>query len=180
MTTGKSDNLRFKDAGQTVFDAMVSRYYDLVLEYNTENGLIEFLRISDSFMGRGFTPEKIKSFDELNKHFIEEMLVLEERETYIEQVTLPCILEENQSKECYVRTVHINTADGIKAESLRITPIQDTENFLVCLTDISMVLDRDWMTDEYSRSGFISRTTQLLKDPKYQKDYQKKIQKDSK
>lgn len=171
MTASNSDNRRFKEASPFIFDTLVSKYYDLVIEYNTENGLVEFLRISDAFLERGITPEKINSFDELNQHFVKEMIVPEEREVYMEQITLPYIVEETKIKECYVRTVHINTSDGIKAESLRITPIQDTNCFLICLTDISMILDRDWMTDEYSRSGFISKLNQLLKEPEYQKGY---------
>lgn len=171
MTTSNSDSRNFKEASPGIFNTMVSQYYDLVLEYNMENGLIEFLRISDAFLKRGITPEKIHSFDELNQHFSKEMVVPEEREVYMEQITLSYILDETQSKGSYVRTVHINTSDGIKAESLRITPIPDTNCLLVCLTDISMILDRDWMTDEYSRSGFTSKVEQLLKEPEYQEGY---------
>ena len=171
MTTTNSNKRRFKEASPIVFDAMVSKYYDLVLEYNTINGHIEFLRISDSFIEKGIDSDKMHSIDDLNTHFSQKMLVTEEREVYMEQITLPYILEEIRSKESYVRTVHINTADGIKAKNLRITPITDSNCLLLCLTDISMILDRDWMTDEYSRSGFISRMEQLLKEHDYQKGY---------
>lgn len=171
MTTDNADIRRFKQANQTVFDAMVSQYYDLVLEYNTENGRIEFIRISNDFLSRGIVPEQITYFDELNHHFANEMVVEEERGAYTEQTTFPCILEEIESKGNYVRTVHINTMNGIKAKSLRIAPLRDTNCFLLCLTDISMILDRDWMTDEYSRSGFISKAEELLTDPEYQNDY---------
>lgn len=37
--------------------------------------------------------------------------------------------------------------------------------------DITMILDHDWMTDEYSRSGFLSRAEILLKDPAYHNGY---------
>lgn len=171
MITNNSKNSRFKETKQAHFDALVSRYYDWILEYNKESGLIEFLHISDAFLDKGILPEKIHTFQELNQFFADEMVVQEEHDAYLEQLALPCILKEIENLDCYVRTVHINTSDGIRAESLRITPMQDSSSFLVSLTDITMVLDRDWMTDEYSRSGFISKLEQLLKEPQYQKGY---------
>lgn len=168
----KQDNRRFKEASSSVFDALVSEYYDWVLEYNVENGQVEFLHVSDVFLERGVIPENIVFFDELIKQFVEDMIVSDEKETCLEQISCTWILEEIKRKGCYVRTVHINTEDGIKAEGLRITPLKgDDKRFLVCLIDISMILDRDWMTDEYSRSGFIARVEQLLKVPEYQEGY---------
>ena len=88
---------------------MISNYYDVVFEYNTDNGHIEFLRISDTFLERGITSEKIHSLDEFNQYFAKEMIVSEERSAYLEQVALPYILEETKIKESYVRTVHIKS-----------------------------------------------------------------------
>ena len=34
-----------------------------------------------------------------------------------------------------------------------------------------MFLDHDWMTDEYSRSGFIAEAEKMMKDPKYAQGY---------
>lgn len=168
----QQDYCHFKEVNATVFDTLVSKYYDWVLEYNVENGQVEFLHVSNVFLERGVIPEKIHFFDELIQLFVDKMVVFDEKETCLEQITRSCILEETKSKGCYVRTIHINAEDGIKAESLRITPMKgDDEGFLVCLTDISMILDRDWMTDEYSRSGFIARVEQLLKESEDQEGY---------
>lgn len=167
-----SDNRRFKEECIPVFDTKVSEYYDWVLEYDTDNGQIEFFHISDEFLERGIIPINIDSFDELIQLFVNGMVVFEERETCIEQMVLPCILDEIERMGGYVRTVHIDTEGGINAKSLRVTQIKgNSKRLLVCLTDISMILDRDWMTDEYSRSGFITRVEQLLREPKYQNGY---------
>lgn len=172
MMINDTDTRRFKSPSTADFDTMVSQYYDLILEYNTKDESLEFLHISNDFMERGFIPEQIKYFDELNQLFVKEMVVTEEQATYLEQVSLQNILCETKSKDCFIRTVHTNTSDGIKAKSLRITPIKGVENkILICLVDISLILDRDWMTDEYSRSGFINKVEQLLKDPEYQTGY---------
>ena len=172
MTTDNSNSEHINITNSSIFNTMVSQYYDWVLELNTDNGSINFLHVSNAFLERGIIPDKIKSFDELSQHFAEEMVVPEEYCAFQEQVNLPYILRETSSKGNYVRTIHITTSDGIRAESLRITPIKDNASYyLACLTDISMILDRDWMTDEYSRSGFISKVEQLLKDPQYQNGY---------
>ena len=172
MMTNSLDARRFKSPSTADFDTMVSQFYDWIIEYNTENETIEFLHISSEFTERGFIPEQLTSFDELNRLFVRNMVVSDEQETCLEQITLPNILCEIQSKDCFIRTVHTNSSDGIRTKSLRITPIKEFENkCLICLIDISMILDRDWMTDEYSRSGFIKKAEQLLKEPEYQTGY---------
>ncbi|MBO5487564.1 MAG: EAL domain-containing protein [Eubacterium sp.] len=148
-----------------IFNTTVSEYYDWVLEFDAENGHIKFFHISNFFLESGIIPANIDSFDELNKIFVEKLVVKDEKEVYLEQIQIPVILDELKNKGSYVRTVHIDTIAGIRAESLRIKQITpDESKFLVCLTDITMILDHDWMTDEYSRSGFLSRAGQLLRE----------------
>ncbi len=167
-----SDNRRFRQTCPAIFDTSVSDYYDWVLEFDAENGHVEFYQISNSLLESGIIPVNIDSFDNLNRLFAKKLVVDEEKEPYLDQVQIHVILDEIKNKGSYVRTVHIDTANGIKAESLRVNPIaNDTKRYLVCLTDISMILDHDWMTDEYSRSGFLARAEQLLKEPEYQEGY---------
>lgn len=166
------DNPRFEQECPTIFDSIVADYYDWVLEFDAETGRIEFFHISNFFLENGIVPINMDSFDELNHLFSQKLVVDEEKEAFLEQIQLSFILDEIKNKGSYVRTIHIDTPDGIKAESLRIKQIADNSNrFLACLTDITMILDRDWMTDEYSRSGFLTRTEQLLKEPEYQEGY---------
>lgn len=167
-----SDNRRFRKTCTSIFDTIVSEYYDWVLEFDAENGNIEFFQISNSFLESGIIPINIDSFDELNQIFATKLVVDEEKDAYREQVQIHVILDELKNKGSYVRTVHIDTVDGIKAESLRIKQIvNDEKRYLVCLTDISMILDHDWMTDEYSRSGFLARAEKMLKEPEYHEGY---------
>lgn len=159
------DNIR-------MFDAAVSEYYDWVLKLNAENGAVEFFRISSQMLDYGIIPVNLDSFAELTALFAKNLVVEEEKIPFLEQSDLSVITDEVQQKGSYVRTIHIDTEEGIKAENLRIVPIAgDESNLLVCLTDISLVLDHDWMTDEYSRSGFIARAQTLLKDPQYASGY---------
>lgn len=166
------DTPLFKQKCPTIFDSIVADYYDWVLEFNAETGRIEFFHISNFFLENGIIPINMDSFNELNHLFSQKLVVDEEKEPYLDQIQLSFILDEIKNKGSYVRTIHIDTPDGIKAESLRIKQIPDNSNrFLACLTDITMILDRDWMTDEYSRSGFLAKTEQLLKEPEYQEGY---------
>ncbi len=163
------DNPRFKQKCPAIFDNIAADYYDWIFEFNAENGQIEFFHISNFFLESGIIPINIDSFDELNHLFSQKLVVDEEKEPYLDQIQLSVILDELKNKGSYVRTIHINTIDGINAKSLRIKQIvPDEKRFLVSLTDISMILDHDWMTDEYSRSGFLTRVEQLLKKPEYQ------------
>jgi len=167
-----SDNLRFQQTCFTLFDSSVADYYDWLFEFDAETGRIEFFYISNFFLENGIIPVNIDSFDELNNIFAKRFVVEEEKQAYWEQIQIPVILDDLKTKGSYVRTVHIDTENGIKAESLRINPIINSKNrFLVCLTDITLVLDHDWMTDEYSRSGFIARAEKMLKEPEYREGY---------
>ena len=78
MMTNELNNHSFKSPSNADFDTLVSQYYDWILEYNAENDEIEFLHISNEFIERGFIPEQIKFFDELNQLFVKSMVVTEE------------------------------------------------------------------------------------------------------
>ena len=161
----QSEDISMEKRINQIFNTTVSEYYDWVLEFDAENGHIEFFHISNFFLESGIIPTNIDSFDKLNKIFVEKLVVKDEKEVFLEQIQIPVILDELKTKGSYVRTVHIDTISGIRAESLRIKQITpDESKFLVCLTDITMILDHDWMTDEYSRSGFLSRAGQLLRE----------------
>ena len=163
-----SDNLRFKQICPDIFATIASEYYDWFFEFNSETDRIEFFHVSNFFIKNGITPVNIDTFSELSQLFAQKFVINEEKETYLTQIQLPVILDEIKVKDSYIRTIHIDTESGIKAESLRIKPISlDDHRFLVCLTDITMILNRDWMTDEYSHFGFLSKADQLLKEPEY-------------
>lgn len=167
-----ADNPVFKKSCPEIFSTNISDYYEWVLEFNKTDGKVTFFHISNFLLENGIIPANIDTFQELNNLFTQKLIVAEEKEPYLYQSDLSFILEEIKDKGSYVRTIHLDTADGIKAASLRIKQIAgNPHRFLACLTDITMILDRDWMTDEYSRSGFLAKTAQLLKKPEYSEGY---------
>lgn len=174
-----SDNERIRRACSNpinesvrIFHTVVSDRYDCIMEVDSESGRVTFLHISDFWLGKGIIPVHIDTMEELNQLLAERLVVQDEREPFLEQSTAEVILDEIAHKGGYVRTVHLDAGDEIKADNLRVSMIAgDKRRLLVSYTDISMILDHDWMTDEYSRSGFIARAEKLLKEPEYQKGY---------
>lgn len=167
-----ADTPAFDQVCPDIFDTHVSDYYDWVLEFDKRDGKTIFYHVSDFLLENSIIPQNINTFEELMQLFSQQLIVAEEKEAYLSQTRLPFILDEVRDKGNFVRTIHLNTASGIKAASLRIKQISgSTTRFLACLTDITMILDRDWMTDEYSRSGFLAKTEQLLKQSEYNEGY---------
>ncbi len=155
-----------------IFDSFTAETYDWVFELDSESGKIEFFHISQFMLENGIVPVNIDSLQTLNELFSENLVVEEEKEPVREQIRTDVILDELRNKGSFVRTVHIDIGDGVQAGSLRVSRIADSEKrLLVCLSDISMILDHDWMTDEYSRAGFIARADSMLKESRYADGY---------
>ena len=166
------DNLNFKEISPYIFETNVADYYNCVFSINKENKKTTFYHVSNFMLENGIIPINIDTLDEFVIAFADKLIISEEKEPCLYQIQLDFILNEIKEKGSFVRTIHLDTADGIKAASLRIKQMNNHEgHLLACLTDITLILDRDWMTDDYSRSGFLSKAEQLLKKPKYSKGY---------
>lgn len=167
-----SENKRTKEDCLRIFDSVVSGYYDCVLELNTENGEVDFLYASELLPSYDIIPVEIKTFDELNRLLSEKLIVQEEKSPFLEQIEIGVVLDEMKTRGGYVRTIHIDTEDGVRAENLRVLPIAGRDkHFIVTITDISQVLDHDWMTDEYSRSGFLKKAERMLREDEFKEGY---------
>ncbi len=175
-----SDNARIRYAclerineNARIFDTVLSEKYDCVMEVDPESGRVEFFHISSFWLENGIIPVHIDTFDELNKLIAERLVVDTEKAAFLEQTTTDVILDEIENKGSYVRTVHLDdVGNEIKADNLRVSMIAGNKRrLLITFADISMILDHDWMTDEYSRSGFIARAEMLLKESEYREGY---------
>lgn len=174
-----SDNARLRhecselvNDGAKYFHSIVLDRYDCIVEADSESGRITFLHIGDFLLERGIIPVHIDTVEELNRLLAEKLVVPEEQQPFLEQSMPGVMLDEIVNKRGYARTVHLDTGDEIKAYDVRARLIAgDQRRLMVSYTDISMVLDHDWMTDEYSRLGFIAQAEKMLKEPEYQKGY---------
>lgn len=174
-----SDNARLRrecsasvNDGARYFHSIVSDRYDCIVEVDSESGSATCLHIGGFLLERGIIPVNIDTLEELNRLLTEKLVVPEEQQPFLEQSALEVILDEIANKREYARTVHLDTGNEIKAYDLRARLIAgDKRRLMVSYTDISMVLDRDWMTDEYSELGFITQAEKMLKEPEYRKGY---------
>ena len=155
-----------------LFDSLITNYYDWILEVNTQTDEILFYHMSSRFLDKGLIPVQIDSFEALIAQFSATFVVTDEKQPVVEQISTKKIISELSAKGSYVRTIHINVWDGIQAVNLRVVPVAENQaRLLVCLVDISMALDHDWMTDEYSRTGFLNKAELLLKQGKIGEGY---------
>lgn len=174
-----SDNRRLRflstnliDENARILMSAIVEKYDCLMEVDVLNGTVDFYHVSKFWLDNGIIPIHIDTFTELVSLVTEKIIVPEERSSVLEQVATNVILDEIDNKGSYTRTVHCDDASRIKADQLRATFVAgNRDRLLVIFADISQILDHDWMTDEYSRSGFITRAEQLLKNPEYHKGY---------
>ena len=144
-------------------EVLMEGAYDFVFILDLERESFEFLRVSRFFLKKGLTPVNIDSLDDLNHLIAEKLIVEEESQAFLDQIELPVVLDEVEKTGSYVRTIHLHTDDGIRAENYRIKPLGLNSRVLMgCLTDIQLILDHDWMTDVYSRTGFIERAEEII------------------
>ena len=133
-----------------VFETVVSDYYDCVFEIDAESGRIKFYQIGELLKAKGVSEEEFCQYADICDLFENKFIVEEERSNFRSELKLDVIQKEIARNGNYVRTVHCDNVDGINSKSIRINRIADDANrLLFCLTDISMILDHDWMTDEY-------------------------------
>jgi len=145
----------FYDDYVRLTESFVDGAYDLVFEFNPYDGHIQFYYSSELFISRGIVPVKLNSYKEVCQLFSENMIVDEEKVPALEQLAIPVVNGDLFEKGEYVRTAHIATEGGVSAESIRIRPIDNnSQRLLFTVANISFALDHDWMTDEYSRTGF--------------------------
>lgn len=168
----RSDCAKLVKQEVTILDSIMEEYYEWVLEIDAESGRVDFFHAGNLLLENDILPVHIDSFDCLNQMFSQKLVVEEEKQPYLEQVQINVILDEIQNNGSYARTVHVDNGDGIRAESLRVNRIAgNNKRLLARLTDISMVLDHDWMTDKYSRDGFLSRAEKLMRESEYREGY---------
>jgi EAL domain-containing protein (putative c-di-GMP-specific phosphodiesterase class I)/GGDEF domain-containing protein/peptidase E len=147
---------------QTVIKTLLADGYDMVVGVHKENGTCEVYYLSDRIR-KFFESSRLKFNDVLMK--LAEGVVEEERESVLEQVTIPTILQELKEKGDYVRTIHVDTINGRRAKNLRVREVPGYPDwFMIFFIDITTFLDHDWMTDEYARIGFLERARVFISE----------------
>jgi hypothetical protein len=78
---------------------------------------------------------------------------------------LSFIRDELAERGNFVRTVHIDTPLGRRAKNIRVKEVPGYPDWLMFLfIDITTSIDHDWMTDEYTRTGFMDRARLFISE----------------
>ncbi|WP_026657928.1 EAL domain-containing protein [Butyrivibrio sp. AC2005] len=147
---------------QPVIKSLISDGYDMVfaVEKHDERCEIYFLhdRLKDIF-----AQSRLDYKDICLR--ISNRVVPEERESFFENVNIANISKEMAERGDYVRTIHVETEDGRRAKNLRVKDVPGYPDwFMITYLDITSILDHDWMTDEYARTGFLDRAKLFLSE----------------
>lgn len=145
-----------------LWDALMSEGYGCVALVSSDRGQICFLHMDESFRREGMT-DAIHSFPDLIRFITDRFVVEEEKQTVIDELQIPKIRKEYQERGSFVRTTHMETSHGRSAFQYTVHAMDaQCSRWIVTFREITSVLDHDWMTDEYSRTGFIRAAQQLL------------------
>ena len=146
--------------------------FDAVFQINSKDQSIHFIYYNDYFLKNGISDLSIKKYHELFRTISEKMSVDDEKQAIVDQTEISNILYEIKGTGLFTRTFHVNSDDGSRALSLKIYPYPGDPDLLIAtIMDIELILDHDWMTDEYSREGFIRAARALLDDCDGSKKY---------
>ena len=140
---------------QPVIKALLADGYDMVVSVHKKTEVCEVYYLCDK-LWEIFESSRLKYTDICFK--LSQTVVEEEREAFLDQIRIPVILNDLETKGNYVRTVHVDTRDGRRAKNIRVREVPGYPDwFLIIYFDITTALDHDWMTDEYARTGFLER-----------------------
>ena len=147
---------------QPVIKTLLEDGYELVVSVNITNDVCEVYHLSGE-LSEVFESSRLKFSDICFR--LSQKLIEEEREMFLKNNRIPFIISELEEKGSYVRTVHVETPYGKRAKNVRVRKVPGYPDWLLFVFfDVTTALDHDWMTDEYSRTGFMERAKLFISE----------------
>lgn len=154
------------------YDLTEEAGFDAVFQIDPTDLSVRFVYYNEYFVQNGINDLTIKKYDDLIRAISEQMVVDDEKQALIDQTVISNVLSEMEGTDIFTRAFHVDSPDGSRTLSLRIYPSSFNPQMLVAtIMDIELILDHDWMTDEYSREGFIRAARTFLDDADSSKNY---------
>lgn len=146
------------------WNAVMTGGFISVFEINLENFEI-IPKFSSDFLNKyDVSVTNAKNFGKFLEDFTAKIVVENERASVLEQFTHDIIKEEIEDLGNFCRTVHTERGGFRRALDFRIRRLNNDENHNICIIqDITDMIDRDWMTDILSRTGFLRDSDRKLK-----------------
>lgn len=147
---------------QPVVRALLSEGYDIVMTVNTTNDVCEIYHLDEKLLSV-FEGAKLTYKDIFFR--IAQRIVDDERDAFVNESDLSFIRDELAERGNFVRTVHIDTSLGRRAKNIRVKEVPGYPDWLLFMfLDVTTVIDHDWMTDEYTRTGFMDRARLFISE----------------
>ncbi|MQN02207.1 MAG: GGDEF domain-containing protein [Lachnospiraceae bacterium] len=137
--------------------------FDAVFQINAQDKSVQFFHYSDFFKKNGISDLTINDYDELIQTISDKLSVDDEKQTLPDQAGLSVVLSDIRRAGVFVRAFHVNTPEGKRTKSLRIYRGSSSDEFMALIIDIELIIDHDWMTDEYSSDGFTRAASNMIK-----------------
>lgn len=145
-----------------VWQALMGQGYSAAFSLDEKSGLVNFTYVSDFLKNAGFSPAMTPDFPALIQFLSEHLVVEEEKQAIIDLTQMSDIVDEVKRYGSFSRTVHYEADGSRHSADIRILPAGN-ELFGYVL-DNTEALDRDWLTDTFSRTGFIKAAERFLQD----------------
>ncbi len=144
-----------------VWQALMEQGYACAFLLDPETGKIAFKYVSDYMKELGFSPVDTGDFPALVQFLAKNIIVEEEKNAVVELTQMPDILDEAERYGSFSRTFHYITDGNRQSADLRIRPAGKA--FFGYIFNTTEAIDRDWMTDVLSRTGFIKTAEKFLR-----------------
>ena len=144
--------------------AVMTGGFVTVFEINLENNEI-IPKFSSDFLNKyGVSVINANYFQKFISDFANKIVIESEREAVLEQFSPEIIKEEIELLGNFCRTVHSERGGYRRALDIRIRHLGSDKNHDICIIqDITEMIDRDWMTDVLSRTGFLRDADKVLR-----------------
>ena len=146
-----------------IFSAVMKDGYELVFEItNREAGRISFKFISDRFRAIGID-ETMSDYATLFDLIADKLVIAGEKAQILIETKKDFVTKEIEHDGEFARAFHFEMPDGIHTENLRMRRnfLNGRRTFCIIYESTAMA-NRDWMTDVFSREGFIARMKEIL------------------
>ncbi|MBQ6134452.1 MAG: EAL domain-containing protein [Lachnospiraceae bacterium] len=146
-----------------IFSAVMRDGYELVFEItNREEGKISFKHISDRFRSLGIS-EELSDYRTLIDMITDRFVIENEKEQIRLETQKDFVTKEIEHDGEFARAFHFEMPEGIHTENLRMRRnfLNGRRTFCIIYESTAMA-NRDWMTDVFSREGFIARMKEIL------------------
>ena len=144
-----------------VFQSVIEDGYDCVAELE-KSGEMRYIYLSPMLRQSGISEGKTRYYKDFIDIISRELAVEEEKQALLDETALDIVFREAENEACYARTIHLHLPDGRHAEDFRVRMTADGTLGICILRDNTEILDHDWMTNVYSRNGFLAEAEKLL------------------